>query len=208
MAARSTAFLVPQFKEQLSEAEDIASTAEASSHFVYAKRLFVYEAAYLLAFSAWENILEQSFVRLLAGYRNSIGVTALAPGIARPPTVADAVLLVLNGKSYKLWHSPASVIARAQGFFLPNGPHEAVLTSALVDIGDFAAIRHYVAHRSADSRAKFLVAAHRLSGVGLLGTRAGRFLRSQTTDPVSGQAMTWLQRICGDLERYAVQIAG
>lgn len=207
MAARSTAFLVPQFRDQLSEAEDIASTAEVSSDFVYAKRLFVYEAAYLLAFSAWENLLEQSFVRQLAGYRNAGGVPAVAPGIVRPTTVADGVLMVLGGKTFRLWHNPADVISRAQKF-MPDGPHDTVLTSASVDISDFAAIRHYVAHRSADSRTKFVVAARRLSGVGLLGTRAGRFLRSQTIDPISGAAVSWLQRICADLERYAQQIAG
>jgi hypothetical protein len=207
MATRSTAFLVPQFREQLNEAEEIARIAEGSSDFVYAKRLFVYEAAYLLAFSAWENLLEQSFVRLLAGYSNTAGVAVLAPGIVRPSTVADAVSLVLGTKSYRLWHNPADVIRRAQGFFFSGGPHEAVLVSALADIGDFATIRHYVAHRSADSRAKFLAASQRLSGVSLLGTRAGRFLRSTTVDPVTGNDVTWLSRICSDLDRYANQVA-
>jgi hypothetical protein len=207
MATRSTAFLVPQLRDQLSEAEGIAAIAERSTDFIYVKRLFVYEAAYLLAFSAWENLLEQSFVRLLAGYRNTAGVVALAPTVARPATLGDATLQVLAGQQYKLWHNPAIVISRAKGFFAPNSPHESVLTSAQSDIGDFAAIRHYVAHRSPDSRMKYLNAAHQLAGAAPFGTRAGWFLRSATIDPVTGNAVNWLQRICADLERYAIQIA-
>jgi hypothetical protein len=60
---KSTSFLVSDLADQLREAIEIAEAAENSSTFLYTRRLYVYEAAYLLAFSAWENMLEQSFLR-------------------------------------------------------------------------------------------------------------------------------------------------
>ena len=206
---KSTAFLVSDLVDQLREALQIAEAAENSSTFLYTRRLYVYEAAYLLAFSAWESMLEQSFLRFMCGYRQKSGVpvaTATATW-ARRRNLTAAMALLLGASQYKLWHNPQHVIARSQGYFV-NGPHEIVLTSALADIQDFAAVRHYVAHRSADTRQKFQAAARRLSGASIVGARAGRLLRSSTIDPVTSLQVTWLERMCADLERYAKQIAG
>lgn len=204
---KSTGFLVGEFLSHLTEALEIAQAAEGSSSFLYTRRLYVYEAAYLLAFSAWENLLEQSFLRFLCGYIPSSGL-APTPTTTwlRPISVSAATVLILGGRSFRLWHNPRDVISRARGYFV-SGPHETVLNSALADIEDFAAIRHYVAHRNDDTRQKFQTAAIRLSGSRVLGARAGRLLRSETMDPVTMTKVTWLERICADLERYARQIS-
>tara|TARA_R110001599_G_scaffold269189_1_gene470003 strand:+ start:169 stop:789 length:621 start_codon:yes stop_codon:yes gene_type:complete len=204
---KSTTFLVSDLAGQLREALEIAEAAESSSTFLYTRRLYVYEASYLLAFSAWENMLEQSFLRFMCGYRQQSGVPIATSTWVRPRNLAAAMALLLGPSQYKLWHNPQQVVARSQRYF-SNGPHETVLTSALADIQDFAAVRHYVAHRSADTEQKFQAAARRLSGASVVGARAGRLLRSSTTDNVTSQQVTWLERICADLERYARQIAG
>jgi hypothetical protein len=204
---KSTAFLVSDLADQLREALEIAEAAENSSTFLYTRRLYVYEAAYLLAFSAWENMLEQSFLRFMCGYRPMSGVPVATATWARPKNLTAAIALLLGTSPYKLWHNPQHVIARSQRYFV-RGPHEIVLTSALADIQDFAAVRHYVAHRSADTQQKFQAAARRLSGASVVGARAGRLLRSSTIDPVTSLQVTWLERVCADLERYAKQVAG
>ena len=204
---RATSFLVDDLSSRIDEAKDLAQAAEGSRAFLYTRRLYIYEAAYLLAFSAWENLLEQSFLRFLCGFRNRGGVPARAGAWVRPDTITAAYTASLSGRRYNLWHNPQDVIGRSRGFFA-NGPHEAVLLSALADIDDFAAIRHFVAHRNQDTRLKFQVAATRLTGAPILGGRAGRLLRSSTTDTVTGLPVTWLERICSDLHRYADQIAG
>lgn len=205
--ARTTAFLVAQLSSRVSEARDLAQAAEGSSSFLYTRRLYIYEAAYLLAFSAWENMLEQCFLRFLCGYGNGTGVPARTGTWIRASNVTNANITLLAGKQFLLWHNPAIVVARSKGYFA-MGPHEVVLTSALSEVEDFAAIRHYVAHRNHDTELKFQSAATRLTGAPIQGGRAGRLLRSTTTDPVTGAQVTWLERIAADLERYALQIAG
>ena len=202
---RTTAFLADEFRARTGEAKELAQTAEGSKEFLYTRRLYIYEAAYLLAFSAWENALEQSFLRFLCGFRNTAGVPTRAGTWARPSNLHDANLLVLGGRRFKLWHGPHDVIDRSKGYFA-SGPHEVVLQSALAEIEDFAAIRHFVAHRNQDTALKFQAAATRLTGAPILGGRAGRMLRNDTIDPVTGSQVTWLERICADLERYASQI--
>ncbi|MGJ7521712.1 hypothetical protein ACSFA0_14590 [Variovorax sp. LT1P1] len=204
---RSTAFLIDEMAASLAEATGIVQAAEGSSVFVYSRRLYVYEAAYLLAFSAWENFLEQSFLRFMCGYASSSGAPTATTTWGKPSNLTGAMTTLLGGKPFKLWHNPQHVVGRSQGFFV-GGAHELVVASALADIEDFAAIRHYVAHRSADTEVKFQASARRLTGAGIVGGRAGRLLRSSTIDPVSGDHMTWMDRICLDLRRYALQIAG
>ena len=204
---RSTSFLVDELSSRTSEALELAEASEGSSNFLYNKRLHVYEAAYLLTFSSWENMLEQGFFRFLCGYSNAAGVPTKTVTWTRPKTVAAANTLLLGHRSYLMWHNPTDVINRSRRYFT-GGPHETVLNSALADISDFAAIRHFVAHRNEDTGIKFQAAATRLSGAPVPGGRAGRLLRSQTVDTVTGLQVTWLERISADLGRYASQIAG
>lgn len=208
---RRTSFLIDEFEQRLDEARDLAALADGTSSFVYTRRLHIYEAAYLLAFSAWESFLEQAFLRFMCGYRNAAGAHTSTGTWQRPRTiaVAYATLLAIGPKPHQflLWHGPNFVIQRARSCFV-NGAHEVVVSSAQHDLEDFAAVRHHVAHRNANTKHKFQQAALRLSGTQVLGGRAGRFLRASTVDPVTLDNVTWLERICFDLHRYAGQIAG
>jgi hypothetical protein len=204
---RSTQFLAHRLQQSIDEALHLTILAEQSSHFTYTNRFHVYEAAYLLVFSAWEGFLEESFLRFLCGYRNSTSIITLQAGKTFSTDLRTAKTALYNGRAFLLWHSPSYPVTRSQQWF-SAGPHETVINAAFNDIEDFAAIRHYVAHRSDDCEQKFDAAARRLSGAGVLGRRAGRFLRNNTIDPVTGLQMPWINRISADLHRYAVQIAG
>lgn len=200
-----TKFLFDRLSESISEATDLAAKAEAADNFTQIQRFFVYEVSYLLIYSSWENFLEQTFLRFLCGYENSSGVVTLKTGIVKSKTIQNAHLLVLNGMQFKLWHNPQIVIDRSKGYF-SSGPHETVLDSVRTDIENFAAIRHFVAHRSEDTKLKFKAAVVAMHGSSLTGERPGRFLRLATHDPVTSTNMTWLDRICKDILRYAKQI--
>lgn len=204
---RTTSFLVDDFSAQVADATGLVQAAESSSAFLYTKRLYIYEAAYLLVFSAWENLLEQSFLRFLCGYSNGAGALTKNGTWTRPNSIAAADTMVLGRKQFTLWHNPTYVIGRSKGYFV-SGPHEAILASALGEIECFAAIRHFVAHRNRDTGIKFQAAATRLSGAPVLGGRAGRLLRTRTMDTVTGADVTWFERISADLVRYATQVAG
>lgn len=202
---RKTEFLADRFQNSIDEALRLTILAEQSSHFSYTNRFHVYEAAYLLIFAAWEVFLEESFVRFLCAYENIAGPMTLQPGKNFSPDLSHAKTAVYNGRAYILWHNPTLVVSRAKNWFVAC-PHETVINAAINDVEDFAAIRHFVAHRSEDCKQKFDSATRRLSGTGVLGQRAGRFLRKDTVDPVSGIQMPWINRISIDLHRYATQI--
>lgn len=204
---RKTKFLTDRLQESIDDAIRLTVLAEQSSHFTYTNRFHVYEAAYLLIFAAWEGFLEDTFLRFLCGYGNTAGSMTLHPGKAFSQDLSYAKTALYNGSPYLLWHNPSQVVRRAQRWFI-SCPHEIVINAAISDIEDFAAIRHFVAHRSDDCEQKFDAAARRLSGTGVLGRRAGRFLRKNTVDPVTGIQMPWINRISDDLHRYALQIAG
>ena len=202
---RRTAFLVDRFSDAITEAQGLVSLAESSTNFTFANRCYVYEAAYLLIFSAWEGFLEEAMIRFIAGYGNSSGSVPLQPGKVRCQNIAAARSALFGSRSFLLWHSPDKPIDRSKLWFV-NGPHEMVISSAQSYIENFAAIRHYVAHRSPDCASKFESAALALSGVQPLGSRAGRFLRRSTS--VGGRTVPWIDRIGNDLLGYATQIAG
>jgi len=197
---------VDRLKDAIEEAQQMLRLSETSSIFTHTNRLYIYEASYLLVFSAWENFLEESMIRFIGGYQCNFGSIKLQNGKASHRNLSLAKQALYGGQTYLLWHSPDKPIRRSQAWFV-NGPHEAVIASAQSEIGHFAAIRHYVAHRSKDCEQKFSVAAQALSGANVLGNRAGRFLRKKTIDPVSGMQMSWIERISDDLLRYARQIA-
>lgn len=203
---RTTAFLVDRLRDAIVEAQSLIRLSETSSVFTRTNRLYVYEASYLLIFSAWEGFLEESMIRLIGGYQCGFGAITLRTGKSMQRNLALAKQALFNRRSFLLWHNPDYPIQRSQDWFA-NGPHETVIASVRSDIENFAAIRHYVAHRSSDCQAKFNAAALALSGATVLGDRAGRFLRKETVDPVSGMDVPWIERISGDLVRYATQIA-
>lgn len=208
----TTGFLVDRLLGTINEALDLTTRAEKSAEFVYTSRLHIYETSYLLAFCAWENFLEEVFLRLLCGYHNGKGRATLLAGKTYSVDLTAARVVLFSGRDYLLWHSPQYAIRRSQRWFdnsgpAANAPLEAVPASSQSDLEDFAAIRHFIAHRTSDARAKFDTAARRQSGYGVLGSRAGRFLRQDTTDPTTGIRMSWMARICDDLVSLANQIA-
>lgn len=164
----------------------------------------VYEISYLKCFILWESFLEQTFLRYVCGYSNSVGTETPIRGSAFSPTLAAAKTRVFGGAGgYLLWHNPRKVITRANGY-LDRCLHATVLTSDLPRLEWFAFVRHRVAHDHEDSRLKFDTATMNLSGNRFRGSRAGPFLREWTT--VGGIRVRWLDAITSELCDLADQI--
>src|SRR5688572_12813549 len=102
---RRTANLVRMFGNRITEAQELVQMVEASVAFSYTRRLYVYEAAYLLAFSAWENFLEESLLRFLCGYRNRRRTFARVGGAPHHRSLAAAKISLYGASSYLLWHN-------------------------------------------------------------------------------------------------------
>lgn len=163
----------------------------------------LHELAYLRVFVQWENFLEAAFLRMQCGYISPIYVPVLHAGKTRPHTLDDAFQALGRGRDYLLWHHPPAIVNRAVEW-LVHGPHELVISSNQTRLEWFAAIRHGIAHRSADARAKVNNATLGLAGRRYRGASAGRFLRDWA--PGTTQPQRWLNVIADELVALARQI--
>lgn len=179
--------------------------AESSNSFWYTRRFYVYEAAYLVVFSAWENLLEQALVRFLCGYSCSRGSFVRPSGLPHFRSLATAHAALVGKKGFVLWHDPAQVIKRCNAW-LVGAPHVAIVGSAIAELERYATIRNHIAHRSLDTRKKFDLVALALVGQRISAGRAGRMLRISVQIPPSNVRGSWFQRICNDLDGLARQI--
>lgn len=209
--------LVAGLSQKIDQAVDLAGKIEAARlilpkaarhSMLHHERLeIVYEMAFFRIYLAWEEFLEQTFVRYLAGYTSSVYTPQLVG--AAPASLQAAWAQYLGGQNYKLWHDPARVVQRAQGF-LVNSPHETVVNSALSDLKHYAAIRHRIAHAQDHARAEFDSACVSLIGHHVRASKAGKLLR-QAPSSSSGVSVSpgdrWLHKIADDYKALATQIA-
>jgi hypothetical protein len=162
-----------------------------------------YEMAFLRVFIAWEDVLEQSFIRYLAGYANSIGQLTPAAGIGFSRDIVAAESQLFGNNQYLLWHNPLHVIKRSQKFF-SMGMHEHICQSNFARLEAFAAIRHRIAHGQDDARKKFDNATMLLAGRRYHGGRPGLFLRDW--DPQSTLSRKWIDVISSEFIALIRQI--
>jgi hypothetical protein len=165
-----------------------------------------YEMAFLRVFIAWEDVLEQSFIRYLSGYENSIGSYAPIGGITFSRSIAAAETQLYGTQHYLLWHNPNQVIARSRSFF-NLGLHEQVCQSNLARLNAFAAIRHRIAHGQDDAKTKFDNATMLLVGKRYPGGRPGPFLRElEATTIPQMQPRRWIEAISAEFAALIQQI--
>ena len=166
-----------------------------------AKLEFAYELAYLRVFTAWEDFLEESFLRYMCGYEARHGQEQLIAGGTYNADLAKARTNLYRSRRYILWHNPGNVISRAQTYF-QRSKHEIVLASMQGRIEHYAAIRHRVVHAHAE--VNFDLATMALAGRRFRGSRPGRFLRAAV--PHSTTPMRWIDQIVLDFRGLAHQI--
>jgi len=162
-----------------------------------------YELLYLKVFLPWEQFQQDVFARLLMGFQSNGGVETFQPGIGRCQSLQQADLLILNGRSYKLWHDPVTVIARCDVFFDPASSYfRTVIASSQAALRNFSAIRHRIAHSQDHARTQFDNATMTLAGRRYPNASAGKFLR----DRVPGSQIRWFEHICSELSDITHQL--
>ena len=188
------------FARGVEAARSHLAKAEARRDLPVARLELSYELAYLRAFAAWEQFLEEGFLRYLCGYSAGHGQERLAGG-AYYGTLELAKAAVYGNQQYILWHNPQRIVQRANQFFSQTR-HGAVIGSMQGRIQSFAAIRHRIAH--AHGRDEFDAATMSLAGKRYPGARPGRFLRDWA--PHTPQPTRWIDVITTELHGLAHQI--
>lgn len=211
MPARVMPPLARQFANACDTACRLAAAGEqvrvlggiARHHITVARLEYLYEIAYLRIFIAWEDFLEESFVRYMCGFRSAAGPAVRTAATLHCTTINAARLLLYGGQQFKLWHDAKKIVQRAQGHFV-SGLHETVINSNQTRLEWFSNIRHRVAHGQKDAQQKFDAATMQLVGRRYPGSRVGRFLRE--FDASQNQPVRWLDSIALELAALAGQV--
>jgi hypothetical protein len=175
----------------------------ARQHVTIARLEYLYEIAYLRIFIAWEDFLEESFLRYMCGFRNSTGPIPRAGGAAYCASISAAKTLLYSGAQFMLWHNAPRVVTRSQTHFV-QGLHETVLASSQTRLEWFSNVRHRVAHGQTDAQHKFDAATMQLVGRRYPASRVGRFLRD--VDQNQNAPLRWLESIANELSALASQV--
>ena len=144
----------------------------------------LYEATYLRIFATFESFVEDALSHYMAGYATPHYSPHPAPNKGLHATIASARAELYHGKRYLLWHDMSRDVKRAQDH-LSGCPVETAITANLTRLESYAAVRHHIAHNSADSRRQFESAALSLTGSAHDG-KPGKMLRSEDiSDPLN-----------------------
>lgn len=169
----------------------------------------LYEAMFLRIFGYWESLLEEVTLHWMARYSSSTYTPVAAAGTSLFLTLTDARPHLYfehnQQRDYLLWHHPATVEMRLKRHLL-SSPIEALCNQHSVVLGNYAAIRHHIAHGSADTRARFMASSVALTGSHFNG-RPGKLLRSANfADPLNQPK--WIRCITDSLKTFALTVAG
>jgi hypothetical protein len=127
-------------------------------HAEHARR--VVELAFLGLMSAWEEFLDQSFVRYLAGARADCGFSPTLR-LGKASNLPHAYHLISGdpdfdpARSYSRFADPKWVIAFAKIYFAQGAPYATVLQPSLELLKNATMLRNRVAHNSAKCREDF-----------------------------------------------------
>lgn len=120
----------------------------------------VFELAFLGMISSWEEFLEQSFVRYLAGatFGNNSGPTLR---VGKSSSIAHSYHLISGdptfdpSRSYSRFSDPKWVIAMSKNYFELGAPYAPQLHANLDILQHAIKLRNRVAHNSTKSREDF-----------------------------------------------------
>lgn len=159
------------------------SLPEARPHISRSRRDSMIELAFLRAFLAWENFLEETFLLFMMG---SKPIRGRAPTrYVTPPDRHAARKLAAEGRPFPKWNV-SEVRRRAASFFRDGRPYDAALRASQQALQDVHTVRNAVAHDSEDSWDKFKDLVRRDLKVLPLGLTVGGYLnmtRPGTTPP-------------------------
>ncbi|MDP2918948.1 MAG: hypothetical protein Q8O43_01850 [Dehalococcoidia bacterium] len=157
------------------------------------------ELAFLHLFLAWEDFLEQSFIRYMCGATTSVGYS---PKRFISPTALSHALQIVQtrNRSYADWTDIDEVMNLARLYFANGDPYDSALRPMLVDFKHMNTIRNSIAHRSGTSQTKLRDTTRGLVGYLPRKLTAGVLLMTL----VPTENITFLEKYC-HLVRVAAQ---
>jgi hypothetical protein len=158
------------------------------------------ELAFLQIFLAWEDFLEESFVRYMCGGKAASGYR---PNLYVSPSCLDHAYDILRGqKAFIEWSNAGEVLRRARLFFRDGEPYDPAIAGALQEFEEMRILRNGIAHHSATANGQFENLARALLGYRPRGLVPGLLLAS--VHSASGQ--TFLRRYSDIVKTVAAQI--
>lgn len=136
----------------------------------------IMELAFLRIFLAWEDFLEQSFVRYMCGGMTASG---FRPQLyVHPPSLEHAHDILRGQRPFVEWSNGGDVLQRARLFFKNGYPYDPAIAGALEELDDMRILRNGIAHRSTTAIKAFEDLARKLLGHRPRGLVPGLLLAS------------------------------
>lgn len=159
------------------------------------------ELSFLRIFIAWENFLEDSFLRYLVGAESPSGYS---PRIRMTfPNMKVAANIIKGERDYVKWNSYNVVVQRSEIYFEDGQPYKDTFISVSEDLNAMNIIRNRIAHKSKYSKEKFSNFVRRTFGHGRRGMTPGRFLLTRK-DQTSN--ITYLEYYVEIIKTVSIQI--
>jgi hypothetical protein len=151
----------------------ITQTGQLSRISVRQKELFA-SLALLRMHLAWEDYIENVFLRYICGARTSTGYspTLLSPST---PNLRTASTILLGRNNYLNW-SPTNIESRARQFFRLGEPFISTINISRNALQEISTIRNRFAHRSESAYLEFEIIVRNALGFMPRGINSGRFL--------------------------------
>ncbi len=206
MSRRTLGAVLGDLSTKLVEARRLASDAHSwsipsgpagSRPLLSSKRRdAIVELAFLQAFLAWEQFLEQAFILYLVGQAAPRG-RAPRRYVFPPDKKTAASWLIPEARQYAEWTDAQHVSRRAERFFKSGSPFTSVLRAHQHVFDEARLIRNAIAHRSTTAHEKFHHVARQRLGALPLNLTVGSFLGSltPTTTPPTSFLEFYLERI-------------
>jgi hypothetical protein len=193
--------VLSEFKAQVSNATKLLTTIESSPGVLHQPQVdLIFELAFLKIFIAWEQFLENTFIRYMCSASSLSGKRPTR--IVSVRHLDDALRVICGERPYADWTSVEVVVDRANRFFDSGEPYATPLQSAAVELTNMRRIRNHIVHHSNKSRDDFNRLLVNVYGFRPQGMTAGRFLRQR----LSVQGQQRIQEYAKTLESLAKMI--
>ena len=142
----------------------------------------VAELSFLQTYLAWEEFLEESFIRYLCGSASPSGKKFSR--LVKPRDRGTAEKLLYMHRHRPDWTEPGNVTRLAESMFDLGGPFVPV-SSASADLREMKVIRNRIAHRSLSAQQELEQLVRRVYGAVPRRTTAGGYLLRRPPGPRS-----------------------
>lgn len=189
-----------EFKKQIASSKKL-SVAIKNSNLHQIQKESVVELAFLRIFIAWENFLEDSFLRYLIGGRSCSG--KVPQKFINPPNIKKAEEIIAGEKNkYIQWNLLEYIIPRSEIYFKDGEPYKNILQTIAVDINNMNKIRNRITHQSKRSGDDFKIFIRQEFGHGIKGMTPGRLLLKNKDN----QTITYFDYYSGIIEKTGDEI--